>query len=118
MKILLVDDDDLLLCSLSAQLRRDCFEVRAVTNGKDALSEIRQISYDICFLDVKLPDANGLDLMKIFRKKSPTAEIIIMTATDLNDDQLNNVRAQACHYLPKPFDLDAARSLVRTIAKR
>ncbi len=56
--------------------------------------------------------------MKIFRKKLPAVEIIIMTATDLNDDQLNNVRAQACRYLPKLFDLDEARSLVRTIVKR
>ena len=56
--------------------------------------------------------------MKIFRKKLPAVEIIIMIATDLNDAQLNTVRTQACHYLPKPFDLDAARSLVRTIAKR
>jgi CheY-like chemotaxis protein len=111
-KILLVDDEELLLYSLSKMLRNCGAGVTAVTNGKDALREIQSSSYDICFLDVQLPDANGLDLMKIFREGSPDLKIVIMTALSLNEAQLQSLSDVACQYLPKPFDLDHVQSLV------
>ena len=116
-KILLVDDENLILYSLSTTLRHDGLDVTAVGNGKDALNEIRSSPYDICFLDINLPDANGLNLMNVFREISPGTSIIIMTAVDLDEAQLNSLRSSASHYLPKPFDLDEVRSLVSRIMK-
>ncbi len=116
-KILLVDDEYLILYSLSATLRNDGSEVTAVTNGKDALREIHRLSYDVCFLDVNLPDANGLDLMKMFSEISPATRIIIMTATDLDEAQRESLRNNACRFLPKPFDLEQVRSLVSQAEK-
>ena len=115
-KILLVDDKELILISLSKMLRNCGAEVTTVANGKDAIREIEGASYDICFLDVQLPDANGLDLMQIIRKVSPNSRIVIMTALTLNETQLRSLRDVACHYLPKPFELDHVQSLVAKIA--
>jgi DNA-binding NtrC family response regulator len=117
-KILLVDDENLILYSLSATLRHDGSEVTAVANGKDALSEIRRLPYDICFLDVNLPDANGFDLMKTVQQISPATRIVIMTAVDLNDGQMSYLHDNACHFLPKPFDLENVRSIVANISKK
>jgi DNA-binding NtrC family response regulator len=114
-KILLVDDKELILHSLSKTLRHGGAEVTTVTNGEDALDEIRGSSYDICFLDVELPDANGLDLMNIIGEISPTTRIIVMTAVCLNDEQLASLRSHDCYYLPKPFELDQVHSLVAEI---
>ena len=114
-KILLVDDENLILYSLSATLSRDGSTVTAVANGKDALKEIHRMTYDICFLDVNLPDANGLDLMKIVREVSPSTRIVIMTAVDLNERQFEYLRSNNGHFLPKPFDLEDVRSFVRGI---
>ncbi len=116
-KILLVDDEHLILYSLSAALRSDGSEVTAVANGKDALSAIHRQPCDICFLDVNLPDANGLDLMKTVREVSPETRIIIMTAVDLSDSQMSSLQSNGCHFLPKPFKLDEVRTLVDNIAK-
>ena len=116
-KILLVDDESLILYSLAAALRHDGSEVTAVSNGKDALGEIRRSPYDICFLDVNLPDANGLDLMKTVQELSPATRIIIMTAVDLNDGQMQYLHNNACHFMPKPFNLEDVRSLVASISK-
>ncbi len=116
-KILLVDDEQLILYSLSAALRSDGSEVTAVANGKDALSEIHRAPCDICFLDVNLPDANGLDLMKTVKEVSPDTRIVIMTAVDLNDGQMRALHSNGCHFLPKPFKLDEVKSLVDNIAK-
>jgi DNA-binding NtrC family response regulator len=77
---------------------------------------MHRLSYDICFLDINLPDANGLDLMNVFREISPATKIIIMTAVDLNEGQLNDLHKNACHFLPKPFDLEDVRSLVCNIS--
>jgi DNA-binding response OmpR family regulator len=114
-KILLVDDKELILYSLSKVLRHGEADVTTVANGKDALREIQNSSYDICFLDVQLPDANGMELMKTFRELSPTTSIIIMTALCLNNEQQQYLHSHNCHYLPKPFELDQVQSLVAEI---
>jgi DNA-binding response OmpR family regulator len=114
-KILLVDDKELILYSLSKTLRNSGADVTTVTNGKDALQEIQKSAFDICFLDVQLPDANGLDLMKIIRDASSKTRIIIMTAVSLNEAQLQLMRDYSCLYLPKPFDLNQVQALVREL---
>jgi len=115
MKILLVDDKELILYSLSKMLRQSGADVTTVANGKDALREIQSTSYDICFLDVQLPDANGLDLMKTFRELAPTTNIIIMTALCLNKEQQHYLQNNNCRYLPKPFEIDQVHALVAEI---
>ena len=115
MKILLVDDKELVLYSLSKMLRHGGADVTTVTNGKGALREMQGASYDLCFLDVQLPDANGLELMKTFRQLSPTTSIIIMTALCLTNEQQQYLRTHNCHYLPKPFELDQVQALVAEI---
>lgn len=112
LKILLVDDEDLILYSLSKTFRQGGAEVTAVASGKEALAELRRTSYEMCFLDVQLPDANGLELITVIRDISPATRVIIMTANDLTDEQLRSVRGQGCLYLPKPFDLDEAQEIV------
>ncbi len=114
-RILLVDDENLILYSLSAALRHGGSQVVTAANGKDALSEIRRASYDICFLDIHLPDTNGFDLMKIVREISPSTKIVLMTAVDLDEAQMNNLRLIEGFYLPKPFDLEEVRSIVKSI---
>jgi len=111
-RILLVDDKELILYSLSRILRNNGADVTTVTNGKDALREMQNSSFDICFLDVQLPDANGLELMKTFRELSPTTKIVIMTALCLNNEQQESMRSNNCFYLPKPFDIDQVQSLI------
>jgi DNA-binding response OmpR family regulator len=115
--ILLVDDENLILYSLSTTLRHDGSEVMSVTNGKDALREISRLQYDICFLDVNLPDTNGFDLMRTVRQISPSTRIIIMTAVNPDDEQMSYLHNNAGHFLPKPFDLENVRSLVGNISR-
>lgn len=114
-KILLVDDNELILQALCKTLKRGGAEVMAVTNGKDALHEIMASSYDLCFLDVQLPDANGLELMLLIEKMSPTTRTIVMTALCLDDEQLHFLRNHDCYYLPKPFALVQVRALIAEI---
>ena len=69
------------------------------------------------FLDVHLPDANGYDLMKIMQQISPATRIIVMSAVDPDNEQLRYLHKNACHFLPKPFDLENVRSLVNNLSR-
>ncbi len=111
-KILLVDDENLIIYSLSTTLKADGHAVTAVGTGIAAVTEMASGDFDVCFLDVNLPDANGLDLMRSFRKRSPRTGIVIMTALDLTERQLTEISSLGCEFLPKPFDLDNVRELV------
>ena len=117
-KILLVDDENLILYSLTKTLKQAGADVTAVMNGKDALAEIRRCSYDICFLDVNLPDANGLDLIKTFQEISPGTAIIVMTALYLDEKRIQSLRDRGCLYLEKPFNLDHVIGIVSEISGR
>lgn len=111
-RVLLVDDEGLILYSLSKMFGQAGAAVTAVTSGREALKKLQRDSYDICFLDVQLPDANGLELMSIVRRHSPATRIVIMTANELSGEQIRSIEDHGCLYLPKPFGLDAARALV------
>jgi DNA-binding NtrC family response regulator len=115
-RILIVDDEILIRYALSASLRQDDTYVKAVEFGKDALSEINRIFYDLCFLDVNLPDMNGLDLMKVIKRSSPATKIIIMTGGVVDEpEMLQSIQSNVNLLLPKPFDLDRIKQFVDRI---
>jgi DNA-binding NtrC family response regulator len=112
-RILIVDDESLIRSSLSAALRQDDTQIKAVPCGKDALGEIDAVFYDLCFLDVNLPDINGLELMKAVKKSSSATKIIIMTAGVVDEPELvQSIQANANLFLSKPFDLDRVKLFV------
>jgi DNA-binding NtrC family response regulator len=104
-KILIVDDEALILYSLSMMLDNNDREVTTVASGRAALKEINNHHYDLCLLDVHLPDMNGLDIMKIIKVVSPTTRIIIMTASEIAYTKMQLIRENAHYFMPKPFDL-------------
>jgi len=108
----------LILYSLSKLLRQSGADVTTVANGQDALREFQSASYDLCFLDVQLPDSNGMDLIKLFRELSPATSIIIMTSLSLDSEQQQYLSSNHCYYLPKPFELDQVQSLVAEISRQ
>jgi DNA-binding NtrC family response regulator len=110
--ILIVDDEDLIRHSLSAALRGNDTLVKTASCGKDALVEIRRDFYNLCFLDIRLPDACGLELMKTVHEASPATKIIIMTADEIDEDLMGDIQKNSWCFLPKPFELEDVRLLV------
>ena len=108
-KILVADDENLILYSLSSKLQSNNTVVKTVKNGTEALREIGSHFYDVCFLDIHLPDLNGLDIMKTIKQVSPATQIIIMTGSDLDDATMRFIQDNASLFLSKPFDLDMVK---------
>ncbi len=86
--------------------------VRAVACGKDALAEIENNLFNLCFLDIHLPDMSGLDIMRKVRKDSPSTKIVVMTATEVDAEMLKSIQENANLLLSKPFDLDRVKGFV------
>lgn len=118
-RILIVDDENLIRYSLSASLRQNDTYIKAVACGRDGLDETDHLFYDLCFLDVNLPDINGLELMKTIKRSSPDTKIIIMTGGVVDEpEMLRSIQENANLLLPKPFDLDRVKRFVDRILGR
>jgi DNA-binding NtrC family response regulator len=113
-RILIVDDEPLLLQGLGKALEADMAEVSMAQTGEMALRELSSRAYQLCFLDVHLPDMNGLDVMKKVKELSPQTGIIIMTAGVLSETMKKTIEKNAYMFIAKPFDL----LQVRMVAKR
>ncbi|HEY6011096.1 MAG TPA: response regulator [Nitrospirota bacterium] len=105
-KILIVDDETLILYSLSKTLFDQDREIVTASTGKDALREIHDRAYDLCLLDLHLPDMSGLDIMKTLREVSPNTKIMIITGSMITESMMQSIQENAHLLITKPFDLD------------
>ena len=114
-KILIVDDQKYFLSGLAAALKRIFKypgEIQTVENGTEAIAEIRSTFYDICFLDLNLPDIYGLDVMKKVQDISPETKIVIMTADAIDEDLKKEVEDRVSLLISKPVDLPQIREFI------
>ena len=114
-KILIVDDQQLLLYGLEKALKTETTEVTITETGKVALTEIASSSYDLCFLDIFLPDMNGMDLLNRFRELSPATKVIMMTAGIITDSMREIIEKNAYMFISKPFDLLQVKMLAKRV---
>ncbi len=114
-KVLIVDDETLLLRTLSNALRDAGYQVLPAGNATDgeALIEGQGGAVDLMVLDVKLPDRSGLDLLQSQRERGYAGRVIVMTAFDNPESERRCRQLAVDHYLRKPFDLEAMLDLIR-----
>ena len=105
-KILVVDDELSIRESLSGWLRQDGFEVENAADGMAALSMIKETHYDIMLIDVKMPEMDGLTLLRQLKEMEPEIAVVMMTAHGAIQDAVDAMRLGAHDYLLKPFDLE------------
>jgi len=118
MRILVVEDDPVLLDGLKAGLNLVGATVDAVTTCADGLAALTTASFDAVVLDLMLPDGSGLDLLSTLRTAGNTTPVLLLTALDEVADRIKGLDAGADDYLGKPFDLDELAARVRAIVRR
>lgn len=113
--VLIVDDETLLLRTLSNALRDAGFQVLSAGSAGDGASliERRGGNVDLMVLDVKLPDRSGLDLLEDQRGRGYAGPVIVMTAFDNPESERRCRQLSVDHYLRKPFDLETMLGLIR-----
>jgi DNA-binding NtrC family response regulator len=105
-KILVVDDELSIRESMRLWLQQDGYEVEAAANGLKALAMSRETRYDIMLIDVKMPEMDGLSLLRNVRENDQDMAIVMMTAHGDIQDAVQAMKLGAYDYLLKPFDLE------------
>ena len=114
MKILLVDDDELFRDQLAQQLRLyEEFTVKEATTGSEALAAVKRESFDASLLDVGLPDMDGREICRLFRRTGVTSPILMLSAADSDADTILGLDAGANDYLAKPFKISVLLARLR-----
>jgi two-component system response regulator PilR (NtrC family) len=103
MRILIVDDEEVLRDVLDAVLRREGFEILAAASGEEALSVLDSEEIDLVILDVMLPGISGIDTLRAIRISNPDLPVIVITAFSSIDGAIDAMKQGAFHYIPKPF---------------
>jgi len=112
-RILVVDDEPIVVDSLAEWFRQDGYHVDTARSGKEALRMVGRAPYDIALLDIKMPGMDGLELQALLTSANPDLTIIIMTAYASVESAVKALKAGAYDYITKPFDPDELSHLVR-----
>ena len=117
-RILVVDDEPVVVNSVRKTLSRRDYVVEAAFTGKDALNQILSQKFDLVLLDMKLPDVNGLDLLSTLKKHWPNLPVAVVTGYASIDTAVDAVQRGANDYMPKPFTPDELFTLTSRILEK
>jgi two-component system response regulator HydG len=105
-RILIVDDHLSMAETIADGLSEVGYETFAVASSKDAAKRLQEEPFDALVTDLRMPEIDGLELLKISRAAAPSRPVIVMTAYSAVDSAIESIRQGAFHYLTKPFKLD------------
>ncbi len=117
MRILVVEDDDLLRRSLVATFRDEGFAVDEAEDGEEGLYKLTEGIYDAAVLDVMMPELDGWQVLERARPKVDTP-VLMLTAKDTVPDRIKGLNLGADDYLIKPFDADELVARIRALVRR
>lgn len=118
MRVLVVEDDVLLGDGICEGLKQNGFIVDLIQDGIQAEDILLSNDFDICIMDIGLPNQSGIDVLKKVRKKGCETPILLLTARDDIDDRVCGLDAGADDYLTKPFDLSELAARLRALSRR
>lgn len=118
MKILIVEDDTLLQQGLTLALAGEGYAVDSAASAAQAVAYLNSGQYSLIVLDLGLPDRDGADLLRQWRKEQVDLPVLILTARDALSDRVDGLDAGADDYLIKPFALVELKARVRALIRR
>lgn len=118
MRLLLVEDDEILGDGLVEGLKMEGYAVDWLTNGKLADEALKVNSYELIVLDLNLPDMEGLDILRALRSRKDETPVMVLTAKDTVPDRVLGLDSGADDFVIKPFELDEVCARLRALARR
>ncbi len=117
-KILIADDDEIVRDSISSLLKDEGYTVLSAQDGLDAIKILRIEDIDLVITDLRMPGADGYQVLKYAVKNNPDTVVVILTAYGTLDTALNAIKDGAYDYLTKPFKIQEIILLVEKIYRR
>lgn len=117
MRLLIAEDEQFLCKALSAILRKNNYEVDAVFDGAEALSFLKNGSYDAAILDVMMPEMNGIEVLRRIRAAGNKTPVLMLTAKAEVEDKVLGLDCGANDYLTKPFATPELLARIRAMTR-
>jgi DNA-binding NtrC family response regulator len=116
-RILLVEDEQTIAVTLTDDLEGAGYDVKHVADGKLAIAELGHTSYDVVITDVRLPGADGMQVLQAAKRARPDTEVLVMTAFATVEHAVEAMRLGADDYIPKPFLNEQVLERIQRIGK-
>lgn len=104
-KILVVDDEDALRTVLSAELSSEGYDVGTAADGVEAVGLLQKNRYHLVLLDIKMPNMNGFEVLKVIKEKYPGTKVIMLTGFADLKNAIESKKLGAEDFVSKPYDL-------------
>jgi two-component system response regulator HydG len=111
-RLLIVDDDPLIPALIERFARKLGFAVASRASGREALASLSELRPDVTLVDLRMPELNGIDVLKAVRAADPECQVILMTGDATLETAIEAVKAGALDYLSKPLDFDRLATLL------
>jgi two-component system response regulator QseB len=118
MRILVVEDDPILMDGLTTGLSLHGMAADGVETCEDAYAALATTKFNAIVLDLMLPDGSGIDVLRYLRLRNDTTPVLLLTARDAVEDRVNGLDEGADDYLGKPFDLGEVAARLRALDRR
>ena len=118
MKILLIEDDELIAENLRLLLERETYVCDLASSVEDGIEKLLGGEYDLLICDRRLPDGDGMEVIKIARSNGLSIPSLMLTAKNSSDDIIAGLDSGADDYLPKPYDSTVLLARVRALLRR
>ena len=118
LRILVVDDEEELVHALVERLQLRGMDAHGVVTGKEALERIRNESFNVVLLDVKMPGLGGLKVIQEIKSQRPCVQVIMLTGHSSAQDAERGRQLGAFEYLQKPVNIDRLCQILRAAALR
>ena len=111
-RILIVDDDDTIRSTMKAILEDEGYEVDLAASGKEGVEKAKETSYNIALLDIRLPDMEGVELLKLMKPAVPRTRKIMVTGYPSTQNAIEALNKNADAYLIKPVDIEKLLKII------
>jgi len=117
-KILVVDDEKSLREVMSIMLKRAGYAVTEASDGEEAIGQVNKDIFDLVITDLRMPKADGMDVLKAVKSSSPDTVVLVVTAFATADSAVEAMKQGAYDYLTKPFQVDEVQLIVRNVLEK
>ncbi|WP_156762112.1 response regulator transcription factor [Microbacterium karelineae] len=117
-RVLVVDDEQMLTDLLSMALRMEGWEVRTAASGHEALDGVKDFDPDALVLDIMMPDLDGMAVLQRLRQQQNMVPVLFLTAKDAVSDRVAGLTAGGDDYVTKPFSLEEVVARLRALMRR
>jgi DNA-binding NtrC family response regulator len=115
--ILIIDDDEAIRDSCSQALKKDGYKVKTAKDGMEGLRLFKEESFQVVLLDLRLPGANGMEVLSKIKEENPETPVVIITAYASIESAVEAMKRGAFNYLAKPFSPEELRVITRKALK-